>query len=173
MPRDIPITIARQDDPELPVGALLRPFRRRWPVVLIAIVASWGAAIAVALIPAREYTASVVLAAVPNTRNGALPGGLTAILGSAQLGGVQSTPYFIAKLLLLRSVITSVATEKVGDARGGTVIERLLAEPAAAIRPTQIEPTMRDIVSAEVDPGLRVDRAPADEHPGFCFGRQR
>ena len=151
MPRDVPISIARQDDPELPVRALLRPYRRRWRVVLLALVASWVAAIAVALIPAREYTASVVLAAVPNTRNGALPGGLTAILGSAQLGGVQSTPYFIAKLLMLRSVITTVAGENVADARGGTVIERLLEEPAASIRPTRIEPTMRDVVSAEVD----------------------
>jgi hypothetical protein len=120
-------------------------------MVAIVVIVSWIAAIVAAVVPARQYTASVVLAAVPNTRNGALPGGLTAILGSAQLGGVQSTPYFIAKLLLLRSVITSVAAEKVGDTRGGTVIERLLQEPAASIRPTLIEPTMRDVVSAEVD----------------------
>ena len=150
-PREVSMRLARSDDPELPVGALLRPFRRRWLTVAVMLLVCWGATIAYALIPAREYTASVVLAAVPNTRNGALPGGLTAILGSAQLGGVQSTPYFIAKLLLLRSVVTSVATEKVADARGGTVIERLLEEPAASIRPTRIEPTMRDILSAEVD----------------------
>jgi len=113
------------------------------------------------LVPAREYTASVVLAAVPNARNGALPGGLSAILGAAQLGGVQSTPYFIAKLLLLRSVITTVAGEKVADARGGTVIERILEEPASGIRPQRIEPAMRDVVSAEVDKqtGLIVLRA--------------
>ena len=150
-PRDLSVTVAHNGDPELPVAALLRPYRRRWRTVVIALAVSWIATIVAALVPAREYTASLVLAAVPNTRNGALPGGLTAILGSAQLGGVQSTPYFIAKLLLLRSVITSVAVEKVEDARGGTVIERLLDEPAASIRPTQIEPTMRDVVSAEVD----------------------
>jgi uncharacterized protein involved in exopolysaccharide biosynthesis len=102
-------------------------------------------------VPARRYTASVVLAAVPNTRNASLTGGLTALLGSAQLGGIQSTPYFIAKLLLLRTVVTEVAAERVADARGGTVIERVLEEPAAEIRPTQVEPAMRDILSAEVD----------------------
>lgn len=150
-PREVQMALARNDDVELPVGALLRPYRRRWRTVAIALVVCWVATIAAALIPARDYTASVILAAVPNTKNGALPGGLTAILGSAQLGGVQSTPYFIAKLLLLRSVVTSVAMEPVADGRGGTVIERLLGEPAAAIRPTRVEPTMRDIVIAEVD----------------------
>ena len=44
-----------------------------------------------------------------------------------------------------------VAAERVPDTRGGTVIERLLERPAAKIRPTQIEPAMRDILGAEVD----------------------
>ena len=151
MPRDMPVALAREADPELPIGALLRPYRRRWRLVVAAVLVAWVVTAVVTLVPARDYTASVVLAAVPNTRNGALPGGLTAILGSAQLGGVQSTPYFIAKLLLLRSVITTVAAEKVPDARGGTVIERVLEKPVADIRPTRVEPAMRDVVSAEVD----------------------
>ena len=130
---------------------MLRPYRRRWRLVAAICVAAWAATLVAVLVPSREYTASVVLAAVPNARNNALAGGLTAILGSAQLGGVQSTPYFIAKLLLLRSVITNVAAERVPDARGGTVIERILEEPAAEIRPTSVEPAMRDILSAEVD----------------------
>jgi hypothetical protein len=120
-------------------------------MIVGACVIAWGIALATALVPARRYTASLVLAAVPNARTSALSGGLTAILGSAQLGGVQSTPYFIAKLLLLRSVIMQVASERVQDARGGTVIERILEEPAASIRPTRVEPGMRDVVSAEVD----------------------
>ena len=138
-------------DSELPVSALVRPYRRRWRLVLGILVVSWAGALAAVLIPARRYSASMVLAAVPNARTSALSGGLTAILGSAQLGGVQSTPYFIAKLLLLRSVILQVASEPVADARGGTVIERVLEMPAARIRPAGIEPAMRKIVSADVD----------------------
>src|SRR5688500_5597187 len=125
MPRDGSIMTYRPSDPELPLGALVRPYRRRWRLVLAICVGAWLAALLFALIPARRYTASVVLAAVPNTRNASLTGGLTALLGSAQLGGIQSTPYFIAKLLLLRSVVTDVAAERVGDSRGGTVIERV------------------------------------------------
>src|SRR5687768_10413780 len=150
-PRDASIGLHRQADPELPIGSLVKPYRRRWRLVLGICVVVWAAALLYALVPARRYTASVVLAAVPNTRNSSLTGGLTAILGSAQLGGVQSTPYFIARLLLLRSVVTDVAAERVADARGGSVIERVLAEPAAEIRPAQVEPAMRNILSAEVD----------------------
>jgi len=138
-------------DPELSIGALLRPYRRRWRFVLTVLLGAWLVALAVVLIPPRRYTASVVLAAVPNARTSALTGGITAILGSAQLGGVQSTPYFIAKLLLLRSVIMQVAGERVADARGGTVIERVLGERGASIKPTRVEPAMRDILAADVD----------------------
>jgi uncharacterized protein involved in exopolysaccharide biosynthesis len=138
-------------DSELPLGALVRPYRRRWRLVLAIMVIAWAGALAAVFVPARRYSASMILAAVPNARTSALSGGLSAILGSAQLGGVQSTPYFIAKLLLLRSVLLQVATERVGDARGGTVIERVLEKPAAKIRPAGIEPAMRDIVAADVD----------------------
>jgi uncharacterized protein involved in exopolysaccharide biosynthesis len=150
MPRDSAVRVITAGDPELPVGTLLGPYRRRWRLVLAMTAGAWLAAVAIVLIPARRYSATVVLAAVPNARTSALSGGLTAILGSAQLGGVQSTPYFIAKLLLLRSVISQVAQERVADARGGTVIERVLDE-RAPIKPTRIEPAMRDVISAEVD----------------------
>jgi uncharacterized protein involved in exopolysaccharide biosynthesis len=142
---------AQSSGQEVPLRAIIAPYVRRKRTVLGACVLAWAIALAVAFIPARRYTASVVLAAVPNARTSALTGGLTAILGSAQLGGVQSTPYFIAKLLLLRSVITQVANEPVPDSRGGTVIERVLEERAADIKPTAVEPAMRDVVSAEVD----------------------
>ena len=151
MPRDVTTTAPPAVDSELPIGVLVRPYRRRWRLVLATVVIAWIAALAAVLIPARQYTASVVLAAVPNARTSALSGGLTAILGSAQLGGVQSTPYFIAKLILLRSVIMEVASERVPDARGGTVIERVLEERGSDIKPTRVEPAMRDKVSAEVD----------------------
>lgn len=151
MGRDSFIGSAAHVDPELPIGALVRPYRRRWRLVLAILVVAWGVTLVAVLVPARRYTASTVLAAVPNARTSALTGGLTAILGSAQLGGIQSTPYFIAKLLLLRSVITEVALERVPDARGGTVIERVVEKPASKIRPAQIEPAMRDILAAEVD----------------------
>ena len=150
MPRDVTPTAARPADPELPLGLLVRPYRRRWRLVLAALTVAWLGALAAVLIPARRYTATVVLAAVPNMRTSALSGGLSAILGSAQLGGVQSTPYFIAKLMLLRSVIMQVASERVPDARGGTVIERVLDE-SKPIKPARVEPEMRDVVSAEVD----------------------
>lgn len=151
MRRESFIGSAAQVDPELPVRALVRPYRRRWRLVVAILAAAWAATLVAVLLPARRYTASMVLAAVPNARTSALSGGLTAILGSAQLGGIQSTPYFIAKLLLLRSVIAAVASEPVKDARGGTVIERVLEEPRSKIRPSRIEPAMRDILSSEVD----------------------
>jgi hypothetical protein len=140
----------RPADPELPLGVLARPYRRRWRLVLGTLGVAWLGALAAVFIPEREYTASVVLAAVPNARTSALSGGLSAILGSAQLGGIQSTPYFIAKLILLRSVIMRVASEHVADARGGTVIERVLEE-RGTIKPGRVEPAMRKAVSAEVD----------------------
>ena len=150
MPRDDAMVIPPAD-PELPLRRILGPYRRRWRLVLAICAVAWAVTLAVTLLPARRYTASVVLAAVPNARNSALSGGITALLGSAQLGGVQSTPYFIAKLLLLRSVVTKVASERVADPRGGTVIERVLEQPAAEIKPTRVEPAMRDILAAEVD----------------------
>jgi uncharacterized protein involved in exopolysaccharide biosynthesis len=151
MTRDTLTADGRAADAELPIGILVRPYRRRWRLVLATLAVAWVGAFAAVLIPPREYTASVVLAAVPNARTSALSGGLTAILGSAQLGGVQSTPYFIAKLMLLRSVIMQVASERMPDARGGTVIERVVEQRAASIKPTRVEPAMRDKVSAEVD----------------------
>ncbi len=150
MPRDMTTAAARPVDPELPLAVLVRPYRRRWRLVFGTVAAAWLVALAAVLIPERKYTATVVLAAVPNARTSALSGGLSAILGSAQLGGVQSTPYFIAKLILLRSVIMQVASERVGDTRGGTVIERVLEE-RAPIKPGRVEPAMRKAVSAEVD----------------------
>lgn len=150
MPRDVTTAGARLVDPELPLSVLAGPYRRRWRLVLGTLAAAWLVALAAVFIPERTYTASVVLAAVPNARMSALSGGLSAILGSAQLGGVQSTPYFIAKLILLRSVIMEVASERVADARGGTVIERVLEE-RAPIKPGRVEPAMRKAVSAEVD----------------------
>ena len=150
MPRDITTAAARPADSELPLGLLVRPYRRRWRLVLAVLAVAWLGALAAVLVPARRYTATVVLAAVPNARTSSLSGGLSAILGSAQLGGVQSTPYFITKLMLLRSVITQVASERVADARGGTVIERVLEEKGS-IKPARVEPAMRDAVSAEVD----------------------
>jgi len=149
MPRDVTTAAARPVDSELPLAVLVRPYRRRWRLVLVTLGVAWLGAVAVLLIPERKYTASVVLAAVPNARTSALSGGLSAILGSAQLGGVQSTPYFIAKLILLRSVIMQVASER-PDARGGTVIERVLEE-RPPIKPGRVEPAMRKAVTAEVD----------------------
>jgi len=150
MPRDVTTAAARPVDPEVPLAGLVRPYRRRWRLVLGTLGAAWLVALAAVLIPERKYTASVVLAAVPNARTSALSGGLSAILGSAQLGGVQSTPYFIAKLILLRSVIVHVASERVGDSRGGTVIERVLEE-RPPIKLGRVEAAMRKAVSAEVD----------------------
>ena len=150
MPRDVMTASGPPVDPELPLGLLVRPYRRRWRLVVASLGVAWLAALAAVFIPDREYTAPVVLAAVPNARLSGLSGGLSAILGSAQLGGVQSTPYFIAKLILLRSVIMQVASERVGDAQGGTVIERVLEE-RGPIKPARVEPAMRKVVSAEVD----------------------
>jgi uncharacterized protein involved in exopolysaccharide biosynthesis len=150
MPRDVTTPAARPADSELPLAVLVRPYRRRWRLVLATLGVAWLGAAAALFIPQREYTASVMLAAVPNARTSALSGGLSAILGSAQLGGVQSTPYFIAKLILLRSVIMQVASERVTDARGGTVIERVLEE-RPPIKLGRVEPAMRKAVTAEVD----------------------
>src|SRR6478609_7058442 len=102
MPRDTLTGVGRPADSELPIGVLVRPYRRRWRLVLATVVIAWIGALAAVFIPARRYTASIVLAAVP-------------------------------------------------DARGGTVIERVLDERGSDIKPTQVEPAMRDKVEAEVD----------------------
>ena len=72
MRRESFIGSAAQVDPELPVRALVRPYRRRWRLVVAILVAAWAATIVGVLLPVRRYTASMMLAAVPNARTSAL-----------------------------------------------------------------------------------------------------
>lgn len=139
-------------DSEVAIDSLYRPFLRRWRLVATLVALSCAAALALIFVPRREYRSQLVLAAVPNARTASIAGGISSLLGNAQMGGVQSTPYFITRLLMLRGVLREVAESPVGANGGrGTVIERVLGRPASQIRPAEIEPAMRNLVSTEVD----------------------
>jgi uncharacterized protein involved in exopolysaccharide biosynthesis len=150
-PPELTLARAPYHDPEVRLDRLYRPFVRRWRFVGACVVAAWAAALALVLVPEREYRAQTVLAAIPSARGASLAGGLSAFLGNAQLGGVQSTPYFITRLLMLRGVLGTVADSPVSDTDRRRIIERVLDRPAAEISKAEIEPAMRDLLAAEVD----------------------
>jgi uncharacterized protein involved in exopolysaccharide biosynthesis len=114
-------------------------------------VATCLAALAVILVPDRKYEAQIVVASVPNTKSASLVGGISSLLGNAALGGVQSTPYFITRLLLLDGVLREVALSPAAEGTKQTVIERVLERPAARIKPDDIERGMRQILYTDVD----------------------
>lgn len=147
------ITLARipTAEPEVGLDALYMPFLRRWRFVALCVLVAWVGALAVILIPEREYKAQLVVAAVPNAKSASIAGGISALLGSATMGGVQSTPYFITRLLMLRGVLREVALSPAGDKAKTTVIERVLDEPRAKIRPEEVDAGMREVVSTDVD----------------------
>ena len=136
---------------ELRLDALYGPFLRRWRLVAGCIAATCAASLALIVLPAREYTAQLVVAAVPNAKSASLAGGLSTLLGNAAMGGVQSTPYFVTRLLLLRSVLREVALSPVRDGAKQTVIERVLDQPGATIKPEAIDRGMREVVATDVD----------------------
>jgi uncharacterized protein involved in exopolysaccharide biosynthesis len=138
-------------EPEVGLDALYTPFLRRWRLVGISVLVAWIAALAFILIPKREYKAQLVVAAVPNAKSASLAGGITALLGNATMGGVQSTPYFITRLLMLRGVLREVALSPSDSSSKVTVIERVLEEPRAEIKPEELDAGMRDVVSTDVD----------------------
>jgi len=148
---DIARARAPHADPEVRLEDLFGPFLRRWRLVAGAVLLAWAAALAAILLPPREYKAEIVLAAVPNTKMASLAGGLSSLLGNAQLGGVQSTPYFITRLLMLPGVLQAVAHSPADDGTGRAVFESVIDRPAAEIKPQEIVPAMRDVLSAEVD----------------------
>jgi len=151
--RNSDISLARIPlaDPEVRLDALYAPFLRRWRLVATCVACAWAAALALILIPDREYSAQLVVSAVPNANGASLAGGLSTLLGSATLGGVQSTPYFITRLLLLRGVLREVALSPAATGTKQTVIERVLDEPMAKIEPEDLDRGMREIVGTEVD----------------------
>ena len=116
-----------------------------------ASLVAWAGALALILIPKREYKAQLVVAAVPNAKSASLAGGLSTLLGNASLGGVQSTPYFITRLLMLRGVLREVALSPAGDGAKSTIIERVLDEPRASIKPEELDLGMREVLSTDVD----------------------
>jgi len=150
-PPDLALARSVHPDPEVRLDAIYRPFLRQWRMVAASLLLAWGATLAWILVPAREYQARLVLAAVPNIKMASLAGGLSSLLGSAQMGGVQSTPYFITRLLMLPGVLDSVAHSPVAEGSRLTIIERVLERPAAEIERGEIEPAMRDLIAAEVD----------------------
>jgi uncharacterized protein involved in exopolysaccharide biosynthesis len=133
------------------LATLYGPFLRRWRLVGACVSVTCAAALALILIPDREYKAQLVVASVPNAKSASLVGGLTSLLGNAALGGVQSTPYFITRLLMLDGVLREVALSPAAESTKQTVIERVLEEPAAKIKPDEVARGMREIVSTDVD----------------------
>ena len=148
---EITLTRGVSSDSDVRFESLYMPFLRRWRLVASCLVVAWAVALALILLPKREYSAQLVLAAVPNAKSASLAGGLSSLLGNAMLGGVQSTPYFISRLLQLNGVLREVALSPAGDDAKRTVIEGLLNEPVSAITPAEMERGMRDIVNTEVD----------------------
>jgi uncharacterized protein involved in exopolysaccharide biosynthesis len=148
---DIALARIPASEPEVRLDALYTPFLRRWRLVLLCVLGAWAAALALILVPKREYRAQLVVAAVPNAKSASLAGGISSLLGNATLGGVQSTPYFITRLLLLRGVLREVALSPVTDGAKTTIIERVLDEPRASITPEEMDLGMREVLSTDVD----------------------
>lgn len=145
------LTRVPSSDADVRLDSLYTPLLRRWRFVATCIVVAWLAALAFILVPKRKYTAQLVLAPVPNTKSASLAGGLSSLLGNAMLGGVQSTPYFISRLLQLDGVLREVALSPAGDSTKRTVIEAVLGERAAEITPKDLLQGMNDIVDTDVD----------------------
>ena len=148
---DIVLARDSSSQDEIRLDSLYRPFLRRWRVVAVCVAAAWAAGLALILVPKREYRAQLVVAAVPNAKSASLAGGLSSLLGNASLGGVQSTPYFITRLLMLRGVLREVALSPAGAGAKGTIIERVLDQPRASINPEELDGGMREVLSTDVD----------------------
>lgn len=155
----VAVVTASRADPEVSLGALVRPFARGWRVVAATLALGWAGTAAMIVLPERRYVASTVVASVPSLKAGTGIGGLSSLMGGAQTGGVQSTPYFVVKLLLVPGVLEHVAMEPAegdtgtltGARTGARVIERVLRRPMAEITAEEIGPTMRQVMAAEVD----------------------
>lgn len=160
----------RRSAGEISLESLLRPYYYRRRLVVSVLVLAWLSGLALTLIPARRYRASIVLAVVPNSRNVSASGSISAILGAVQLGGLQSTPFVITKLLLLRGVIRQVAMSP-AEGGSGLVIERVAEKPLGEIRPVDIEPLMRDILDVKVDKQTGLITFSV-EHPDSAMTRQ-
>lgn len=150
-PTDATLVRVKATDSDVSLDSLYRPFLRRWRLVVACVSGAWVLALAVILLPRRQYTAQLVVAAVPNAKSASLAGGLSALLGNATLGGVQSTPYFITRLFMLRSVLREVALSPAAAGSKELVIERVLERPVATIKPEELDRGMRDILSTDVD----------------------
>lgn len=148
---DIALARIPASEPEVRLDVLYTPFLRRWRLVVLCVLGAWAAALALILIPKREYKAQMVVAAVPNAKSASLAGGISSLLGNATLGGVQSTPYFITRLLLLRGVLREVALSPAAEGAKTTIIERVLEQPRAEITPEEIDVGMREVLSTDVD----------------------
>jgi uncharacterized protein involved in exopolysaccharide biosynthesis len=148
---DIALARIPAPEPEVRLDVLYTPFLRRWRLVALCVLGAWAAALALILIPKREYKAQMVVAAVPNAKSASLAGGISSLLGNATLGGVQSTPYFITRLLLLRGVLREVALMPAAQGSKTTIIEQVLEQPRAEITPEEIDAGMREVLSTDVD----------------------
>jgi uncharacterized protein involved in exopolysaccharide biosynthesis len=148
---DIALARIPASEPEVRLDVLYTPFLRRWRLLALCVLGAWAAALALILVPKREYKAQMVVAAVPNAKSASLAGGLSSLLGNATLGGVQSTPYFITRLLLLRGVLREVALSPAGESSKATIIERVLEQPRADITPEEMDVGMREVLSTDVD----------------------
>jgi uncharacterized protein involved in exopolysaccharide biosynthesis len=148
---DIVLTRVSPSPDEIRLDSMYRPFLRRWRLVAVCVAAAWAAGLALILVPKREYRAQLVVAAVPNAKGASLAGGISSLLGNASLGGVQSTPYFITRLLMLRGVLREVALSPAGEGAKRTIIERVLEEPRESINPEELDAGMREVLSTEVD----------------------
>lgn len=136
---------------EVSVVDLLAPFLRDWKLVVTCVGIFWTLTALVTFVPQRQFEASLVVAAVPSARSTALPSGVSALLAGGQAGGIQSTPYFIAKLLYLKSVLGKVALSPSMARPGASVIERVMDMPLGDIRHADITRQMKKMLGTDID----------------------
>lgn len=136
---------------EVSVADLLMPFVRDWKLAMACVAILWVVTALVTFLPPRKFEASMVVAAVPSSRGMALPSGVSALLAGGQMGGIQSTPYFIAKLLYLKSVLGRVALSSSTARPGASVIERVMDTPLGEIRHADIARQMKKMLGTDVD----------------------
>ena len=63
---DIALARIPVSEPEVRLDVLYTPFLRRWRLVALCVLGAWAAALALILVPKREYKVQMVVAAVPN-----------------------------------------------------------------------------------------------------------
>jgi uncharacterized protein involved in exopolysaccharide biosynthesis len=100
----------------------------------------------------RKFEAAVTVAPIPNSKQLNLPAGLAgSLLGAATNTGLQATPIFVARLARLTSVLNAVALTRVPGDSTHFIIERVVDQPLAEIRPHMYATEIDKVLLTTVD----------------------